>query len=544
MSLIVGPLYRGDPTIKPQQWGPFSAVQSALFHNLERMGIDPASCQLALPMWGPGESQANYGLPENKCTLVGGAKYEKNAITFRDNSTDHILCKNINPSGLNNAFGMEYDAGAYSLYFYHVDGWSLGYPSGIDAFKNWASYAISFNSGTNAIKVYGNDKLVGEKSKSNTIDKTFICNAFSFESTKLDNHNRFYQFDYFGIQTDILVGSFVNVTTWPGSFNHALQFNYALSDSKVASLSDNPYQLWQPVPQKTIFLPIESGILPIELTANNISSTTSVGAPAIGQVHGLSATGVSSASSVGTPTISQKHTLTPTNISSTSSVGTPAIGQVHALTSTDIASATSVGSPAIGQKHTLTPTNISSTSSVGTPIITIPVDGVDNLTADGISSATSVGTPIIGQEHTLTSTDISSTSAVSSPVIGQVHDLIPASISTATAVGTPVIGQSHALSGENISSTTSVGSPVLAEDDTTDSLIATSISSATSVDTPAIGQVHALVSINISSAASVGTPRLNWVATITETPSIRTYSILFETRIYIIPARAPPYMVL
>ena len=147
----------------------------------------------------------------------------------------------------------------------------------------------------------------------------------------------------------------------------------------------------------------ESTILPIELTANNISSTTSVGAPAIGQVHGLSATGVSSASSVGTPTIRQKHTLTPTNISSASSVGQPAIGQVHALTSTDI----------------------------------------------------------------------SSTSAVSNPVIGQVHDLIPASI---------------------------------------------------------------------SSAASVGTPRLNWVATIT--PSFRTYSILFETRIYIIPARAPPYMVL
>jgi hypothetical protein len=34
----------------------------------------------------------------------------------------------------------------------------------------------------------------------------------------------------------------------------------------LALLSDNPYQLWQPVPQKTIFLPVDAGgstILPI-----------------------------------------------------------------------------------------------------------------------------------------------------------------------------------------------------------------------------------------------------------------------------------------
>lgn len=39
------------PDIKPPMWGPLSAVQYAVRHNAERMGIDPASIKSYFPFW-------------------------------------------------------------------------------------------------------------------------------------------------------------------------------------------------------------------------------------------------------------------------------------------------------------------------------------------------------------------------------------------------------------------------------------------------------------------------------------------------------------
>ena len=80
MSLIVGPYYRGDPRIKPNQWGNFSAVQSALFHNLERMGIDPRTCQIAMPMWNPGD-QRDYS-KKGFVSANNGTDYRQNSLFF------------------------------------------------------------------------------------------------------------------------------------------------------------------------------------------------------------------------------------------------------------------------------------------------------------------------------------------------------------------------------------------------------------------------------------------------------------------------------
>ena len=53
-----------DPRIKPPQWGPASAVQSAIFHNAERAGIDPGSIDTYFPFWeraGEFKKTINFG---------------------------------------------------------------------------------------------------------------------------------------------------------------------------------------------------------------------------------------------------------------------------------------------------------------------------------------------------------------------------------------------------------------------------------------------------------------------------------------------------
>ena len=72
------------------------------------------------------------------------------------------------------------------------------------------------------------------------------------------------------------------------------------------------------------------------LTADGITSATSVGSPAITQVHALTATGVASATSVGTPAVTQAHSLIATGIASNTSVGTPSLSQAHALTASAV----------------------------------------------------------------------------------------------------------------------------------------------------------------------------------------------------------------
>src|SRR6056297_2770382 len=55
MSFFLRQLWRQ----KPQAYGPVSAVQRDIFLNAERVGIDPGSIALYLPMWGPGD-QVDY----------------------------------------------------------------------------------------------------------------------------------------------------------------------------------------------------------------------------------------------------------------------------------------------------------------------------------------------------------------------------------------------------------------------------------------------------------------------------------------------------
>ncbi len=244
------------------------------------------------------------------------------------------------------------------------------------------------------------------------------------------------------------------------------------------------------------------------LTATGISSSPTVGAPAISQRHGLTATGITSSPAVGSPAIAQRHAITASALATAApSVGAPAIAQQHALTATGIATgAPSVGSPSIALGNVLTATGIATTApSVGTPAIA----QVHAFTATALATAApSVGSPAISQAHILTATGISASPTVGSPAIGQKHALTASGIATgAPSAGSPALAQNHVLAPSGIAAGTPiVGNPTLTPQGT---LAALPIDFGTpTVGTPAITQRHALVATGITASPTVGAPAL------------------------------------
>jgi hypothetical protein len=141
-------------------------------------------------------------------------------------------------------------------------------------------------------------------------------------------------------------------------------------------------------------------------------------AAAAGGSDALLANDVSSASSVGTPALGQVHGLLANDVASASSVGTPALGQVHALLANDVASASSVGVPAVGQIHALAANDVASASTVSNPVLA-EFDGTHDLLADDVTSASSVSVPSLGQIHVLAANDVESASSVSNPALAE-----------------------------------------------------------------------------------------------------------------------------
>lgn len=100
MSNFLRALWKQKPPIR----GPVEAVQRDIRLNAERVGIDPASISLYLPMWGPGDQQ-DYGIYASTATNYG-TTFEKNKLSFNDDylslpiapmaANDYTIIININ----------------------------------------------------------------------------------------------------------------------------------------------------------------------------------------------------------------------------------------------------------------------------------------------------------------------------------------------------------------------------------------------------------------------------------------------------------------
>lgn len=75
--MLILPGRYNNGTRRPRQWGPLSDVQSAVAHNAERIGIDPASILGYWPLWeGAGGKAWDVSLYENHGTLENGPTWE------------------------------------------------------------------------------------------------------------------------------------------------------------------------------------------------------------------------------------------------------------------------------------------------------------------------------------------------------------------------------------------------------------------------------------------------------------------------------------
>lgn len=146
----------------------------------------------------------------------------------------------------------------------------------------------------------------------------------------------------------------------------------AWTDAEVVRLYREPWA-GTTSPAERLFFPVRAPApTTIDLIAESIATgAPTVGAPALGQIHGLTATGIAiGAPTVGTPALTQAHALAASGVATGApTVGTPAVGQVHALTASSIATgAPTVGSPALAQVHALVAVGIATGApTVGTP---------------------------------------------------------------------------------------------------------------------------------------------------------------------------------
>ena len=269
---------------KPQAWGPFPAVQSALFHNLERIGIDPQTCQLAMPMWGPGD-QYDYSKNSIIGSLGSSMSYENNKIvggsTYDDHNNRINLGTTIDPlvwSGITcivDAYWIEPGTEQYP-----------GIISNVLRGEYYTNYNLTYEYDTGPSDVIiwrPGDNATGIRISDVGLDKTHAVVAASWikqgaANIYLNGINRAagtIAADWGATNVTTYVNGYFRVTYRAGEnkYKSILIFNYALNETQIASISDNPYQLWQPVPQKTIFLPIGGGstLLPIMMNMNQFN---------------------------------------------------------------------------------------------------------------------------------------------------------------------------------------------------------------------------------------------------------------------------------
>ncbi len=244
-----GTYLRGLWKQKPQAYGPFSYVQSSLFHNAESMGIDPKSIALAMPMWGPGD-QIDYSKNRLIGTPVAGntIQWRQEGIECNSSIGGRVEVLSFGDSPGSGDFTVIADvyhnsAGSYDtvmalgswspeLYitgddiaYYHTGGGS-GYVSTGDAVPR-GDAVIAWVRQNGSLTGYINGQA-----------QTSLTYTTSISATKLN------------------IGWSGSVSEeFEGIIKNLCYANSAFSASQIATLSDNPYQLWQPVPQRTYFMP-------------------------------------------------------------------------------------------------------------------------------------------------------------------------------------------------------------------------------------------------------------------------------------------------
>jgi hypothetical protein len=240
---------------KPRQYGPPSEVQSSIFANAERAGIDPGSIALLFPCWGPGD-QFNYGSLGDICSNDG--VFSNGVLRFQD--TDGLyfptlqttapvtIVVRMNVINLNNNQTrlVKYNNTYESVIYYNQNLPTYRY----FFFPNYGA----FNSGINI-------EAKGETTETFRVQSDGVSGCdFDYYSDGdfVVSHN----VSTGGYQTRL--NNFFTISGVDGIIDlfSATIYQCALSDSQIAHLSDNPYFLLHRI--APVFYSLPTGtVLPV-----------------------------------------------------------------------------------------------------------------------------------------------------------------------------------------------------------------------------------------------------------------------------------------
>ena len=246
---------------KPSAWGPVSAVQASIFKNAERMGIDPGSIALCMPMWGPGD-QIDYASNISTANLSEPV-FNDNAISFdgTDDAINTKMSEGLQPLTIISTFRASlkdsnvlfshgiWNVGAFYVQFSNrplliLSNGNYQYFSVNDAqsdneYHTWSVYIAG--AGLNGIydtALYIDGKQITKDTKAKTTAPTAYTHPLHIGTVQNANTNNFI-----------------------GKIKQFYAFRGKISYSQIAYLSDNPYFLLHRVPPVFYNVP-GGGVLP------------------------------------------------------------------------------------------------------------------------------------------------------------------------------------------------------------------------------------------------------------------------------------------
>jgi hypothetical protein len=250
---------------KPKQWGPYNRVQSSLFHNAERIGIDPAFYRLALPFWGPG-FQKDY-ISEKGFNLNAQAIWNRNRLNLIETKIDTgipsfqsdsmTIIMDLNSDRNNQDGGILDTKGGYDYW-----GTPKGFSINLRGYLPSTDGGLLFAVGSNAT-VVNNGPLFDLKKMHNLacVFKASVKRQIFFNGKEPSYDSQGADLSGFALGSNYVIGSYYNyeadLRRLKGRIGNIVIFSTDLSPDTVSEFNDNPYQLWQRVPP--VFYSVPSG---------------------------------------------------------------------------------------------------------------------------------------------------------------------------------------------------------------------------------------------------------------------------------------------
>lgn len=456
------------PDIKPPMWGPPDAVQFAVRHNAERMGIDLGKSRLLMPLWEGGgfpvdlSSRANHLQGAGVGWTLGGVSpsnlYIPNESVVSLNADFTIICiADINslPTANHNIFGSAKDINTGWTLFVDNDDYGAKYTN-ILAFDRGTTHTDSGRplSPNNSIKT-GNDILLAAAYRHvGTTADMYVGDNYSLDG-----------FDNVGVQSGdgkTYIGptaSGFTANAFPGVIKFIAVVQEYLYTDVILQFNHEPYALLMPVARPFIF-DMAGGIFAID----SVLQSQGVTAPAVNQKISVTISSVTQSQSVDTQTASQMHTVSPANVTQSQSVDAQTVTQLVTLSLADVSQSQTVEAPTVAQTHGMTTDSVSQGQTATT------------LTAAQLHE---IITANVGQSQTLNSVTVTITGA-----------LVIHSVMQSQSAGSVSLDQLIALAVDSVLQGQTIDEPSLA---TINLINIDDVSQSQSLGTVSLSQVSALI---------------------------------------------------